>query len=207
VRWAGEHHDLRALALDVRSVEFAAEFQSGDALPSITWGKRGPSRTRSSLRLGSYCPDTRMVRVHPVLDQALVPRWFVRYVVFHELLHCVHPPQRVDGDRWIHHGPEFRRREKRYPDFERARAWEEAHITALIRSARRGTSFTPAPVMKPAKQTINPAKPAINTAKPTVNAAKTALNPAHKPASKPARARPKPFAGARELLQRLLFPT
>ena len=77
-----------------------------------------------------------------------MPAWFVRFVVFHELLHAVHPPQRSSGNRWIHHGPQFRRRERKYADYRRAITWEERNLTALIQAARRGTAFV-APADKP----------------------------------------------------------
>jgi hypothetical protein len=85
------------------------------------------------------------VRIHPVLDQPAVPVWFVRYVLFHELLHAVLPPRRGRGSRWIHHGAEFRRRERDYADYARAIAWEDAHMPALIRSAKRGTPMRAVP--------------------------------------------------------------
>jgi hypothetical protein len=137
----GRHHDLEALAGGLLQNELAEDFPKAEDVPAITWGRRGPSRTRSSLRLGSYDPDPGLVRIHPVLDQASVPVWFVRFVVFHELLHAVHPPQKSSGNRWIHHGREFRRRERDYVDYRRAMAWEEKNLTALIQAARRGTPF------------------------------------------------------------------
>jgi hypothetical protein len=135
----GEHHDLDQIARELCATELAREFGPGSELPHIGWGRRTPSRTRRSLRLGSFDTDGRIVRIHPVLDQPAVPRWFVRYVVFHELLHAVFPIERGEGDRWIHHGRAFRLRERAYSDHRRALAWERAHLTALIRSARTGT--------------------------------------------------------------------
>lgn len=137
----GLTHDLGELARSLCAREFAAEFASEDALPAIGWGRRGASRTRHSLRLGSFDPDTKFVRLHPVLDQPAVPEFFVRFVLFHELLHAVYPPRRDADDRWIHHGREFRRREAEYVDYERALAWEKLNIRALIRAARRGGGF------------------------------------------------------------------
>lgn len=134
----GEHHDLERLAKELMAGELAAEFPDGSERPHIGWGRRAPSRTRRSLRLGSYDADGRLVRIHPVLDQPAVPDWFVRYVVFHELLHAVFPVERGADDRWIHHGRAFRRRERAYPDHRRALSWERAHLNALIRSARTG---------------------------------------------------------------------
>jgi len=139
----GEHHDLDGLARELLAHELAADFPSESDRPHIGWGRRSPSRTRRSLRLGSYDGDGRIVRIHPVLDQPAVPDWFVRYVVFHELLHAVYPVERGADDRWIHHGRAFRRRERAYPDHRRALAWERAHLNALIRSARTGVPIAP----------------------------------------------------------------
>jgi hypothetical protein len=139
----GKHHDLAELTRDLLSAEFARDFEPQKRVPDVTWGRRGPSRTRRSLRLGSYDPDPRLVRIHTVLDQEMVPAWFVRFVLFHELLHAVHPPQRGSGNRWIHHGQPFKKRERQYRDYRRAIDWEERNLTALIQAARRGTPFVP----------------------------------------------------------------
>lgn len=146
----GEHHDLGTLARGLAEREFAGAFDAPATLPAITWGRRGPSRTRNSLRLGSFDPNPALVRIHPVLDQASIPAWFVRFVLFHELLHAVHPPERGGDNRWIHHGPVFRRRERAYVDYERAIAWEKRNLRALIKAARRGTAFVPAAEKPPA---------------------------------------------------------
>lgn len=142
----GDAHDLAALATEIFTGELAAEFVDEARRPRVTWGRKGQSRTRHSLRLGSFDAEDAIVRIHPVLDQPAVPVWFVRYVLFHELLHAVLPPRRGRGSRWIHHGAEFRRRERDYADFARAIAWEDAHMPALIRSARRGTPMRAAPL-------------------------------------------------------------
>ena len=140
-RTRGEHHDLEPLAVDLRAEWFAG----GEALeldeerwPDITWGRRGKRPVRHTLRLGSYVHDERIVRIHPVLDQEAVPTWFVRYILFHELLHAACPPESAPDGRLVHHGPEYRRQERRYPDWERAQAWQKAWLGALIRSARTG---------------------------------------------------------------------
>jgi len=134
----GAHHDLDRIARDLLDGELAADFPAGTERPIILWGRRNRSRTRHSLRLGSYDSDGRLVRIHPVLDQAAVPEWFVRFVVFHELLHAVFPIRRGEGQRWIHHGRAFRQRERAYVDHDRAHTWERAHLPRLIRSARTG---------------------------------------------------------------------
>jgi hypothetical protein len=177
LRTAGEHHDLARLSSDLLAGPFSGAF-APSARPRITWGRAGKSRSRRSLRLGSYDPFTRVVRIHPVLDQPFVPEWFVRFILFHELLHAeleepgkpVEPrPMRAPGARRRHHGPEFRRRERAHPDCARALAWERRHVRALIRSARSGKPVSAArrparapplaPPEPPARRPLGPALP------------------------------------------------
>lgn len=147
----GEHHDLEDMRRMLLRTEFESEFAEPDVRPLATWGRRGSRRTRYSLRLGSYDADFGIARIHPVLDQAAVPDWFVRYVVFHELLHAALPPTQGKGSRWIHHSAAFRRRERAYADYARAIEWEDRHIDGLIRSARRGV---PLPVQRTVSVTL-----------------------------------------------------
>jgi hypothetical protein len=134
----GAHHDLERIAREILEGELRADFGPERGPPRLTWGRTGARRPRRGLRLGSYDAELALVRIHPALDQAAVPDWFVRYVLFHELLHAVHPPVRSADGRWIRHGTAFREREQAYPDLGRSLAWEKRHIDALIRSARTG---------------------------------------------------------------------
>jgi predicted metal-dependent hydrolase len=108
---------------------------------------------RRSLQLGSFDPETTLIRVHPVLDQPAVPRTFVRYVLFHELLHAELNEPCAPGRRMQHHGREFRRREAAYPGTAPALAWQERHLSALLRSARSGK---PMPLPRPEKPRRKP---------------------------------------------------
>jgi len=135
LRARGAAHDLAALAEELRLEHFSSRFGSSAELPPITWGRAG--RARRTLRLGSCDPDGRLVRIHPVLDQPGVPRFFVRFVLHHELLHALIPPRQAPDGRWIHHGPDFRAREQAYPDYQRARDWERENMGRLLRSSRR----------------------------------------------------------------------
>jgi hypothetical protein len=51
--------------------------------------------------------------------------------VHHEMLHQAVPAKETGGRRIVH-GREFRRRERAYPDYTRARAWEEANLPLLL---------------------------------------------------------------------------
>lgn len=136
LRSRGKAHDLGALVRELRREEFSEQVLPAKRVPLVTWGKRSGRRAQHSLQLGCFVPESSLIRIHPVLDQAAVPSWFVRYVLFHELLHAVYPPAPGPGGRLVHHGPLFQKREARYPDYQRAHRWQDANMGALLKSAR-----------------------------------------------------------------------
>lgn len=123
---SGAHHDLGALLRLARGK--LAVHGCADALEDIqiTWGRDG--RGSRSIRFGSFDFDQRLIRVHPALDAAWVPAFFVEFIVYHELVHAVCPPVDGQGSRRHVHTPEFRALESEFPRYEDALAWESAHI-------------------------------------------------------------------------------
>ena len=105
---------------------------------SITWGRHlTGNRVRRSIRFGSYDVETSTIRIHRRLDNQRVPRWFVGFIVFHELLHHVVGIEMRNGRRVIH-SKSFRDLEARHPDYRRAMDWEKQHLSSLLSRARGG---------------------------------------------------------------------
>lgn len=98
----------------------------------IGWGKKTPKRRRRTIRLGVYDHQAREIRVHPALDHPDVPRFFVEYIVFHEMLHQLFPSERGDK-RHVHHPQAFKDREKTFPHYDASLAWERSHLAELLR--------------------------------------------------------------------------
>jgi hypothetical protein len=138
----GAHHDLEWLAAPLFRHDFRDDFADRPA-PGVSWGRRVRSRARRSLMLGSYSPSAHVARVHPVLDDPSVPDWFVRYILFHEILHAALGAEE-------HHGPRFRAREREYPDYAHATRWQRRHIGRLIRAARKLDTKPPSPAPRQA---------------------------------------------------------
>jgi len=119
----GAVHDL----LEIGSV-VNQRFFSGRVRYHIGWGRARPERTKGlrmrrgrSIRYGSWSQTTRTIRVHPLLDDLRVPRGFVEYIVFHEMLHAIVPSERSSGKRYDH--PEtFRVLERAFPQLPRMKA-------------------------------------------------------------------------------------
>jgi hypothetical protein len=129
LRSAGVIHDLQHIYQELNETYFDGEVDA-----RICWGTEATRRKarRTTIKLGSYTAQEQLIRIHPRLDQAFVPRYFVAFVVFHEMLHHVMPATRVAGRRLLH-PREFRARERTFRHFERAVAWEKAHLDRLLK--------------------------------------------------------------------------
>ena len=126
----GAVYDLRRLFDDVNAAHFG-----GSIAAAITWGRRPTSRRRRSIRFGSYSVEEHLIRIHPYLDNARVPEFFVRYIVFHEMLHAHLGIEESPTGRRRIHTAEFKRIERAYPDYHRAEAWqaEPSNLRMLLR--------------------------------------------------------------------------
>ena len=124
----GRVHDLGEIFAQLNAQHFDRRLDA-----RIGWGRRSPEGRRRSIKMGVYLHDQKLIRIHPALDFERVPRFFVELVVFHEMLHQVHPPALDDAGRRVVHGPQFRAAERRFPGYLRARAWEKAHLHLLLR--------------------------------------------------------------------------
>ena len=126
----GQHHDLGRIFERLNVRYFANRINA-----AITYGPAprvaGP---RKSIKMGSYSADSKVIRIHPALDQPVVPRYFVEWIVFHEMLHHVYRVRRGENGRRCVHPPEFMAHEKRFHDYRRAQAWEDENLDLLLRA-------------------------------------------------------------------------
>jgi len=112
-----------------------AAYFEGRVTARITWGRMPSNRRRRSIRFGSFYPQENLIRIHPLLDQAFVPAYFVEYIVFHEMLHAVLGMEETDTGRRRIHGAAFKRREILFSDYTRAVAWQNdaGNLRRLLR--------------------------------------------------------------------------
>ncbi len=126
LRTNGHTHDLEQIRTELNQRYF-----EGRSTARITWGRPGPDRRRYRISLGSYDFTGRTITVHPLLEQPHVPRYVVEQTIHHEMLHEM-LGLTWSGTRRVLHPPAFRQLERLYHDFERAQAWLDAHIDALL---------------------------------------------------------------------------
>jgi hypothetical protein len=124
---AGEFYDLRQIYDELNARYFGNKIEA-----AITWGARtGRPRRRNSIKMGSYSVEDRLIRIHRSLDRAFVPRFFVAWIVFHEMLHQVHDI-RVKNGRREFHSKEFMADEAQFEQYDEARAWERTHLDEIL---------------------------------------------------------------------------
>ena len=127
---AGEVFDLQAIFDDLNARYFDRRIEA-----RITWGQRPPpgarKRKRNSIKMGSYSVEDRLIRLHPSLDRLFVPRFFLEWIVYHEMLHQKHDIPVVGGRRQFH-TPEFLLEEAAFENYDRARRWERENLNRLL---------------------------------------------------------------------------
>lgn len=129
-RPSGQHHDLRAIFDELNVGYFGGTIDA-----KITWGrrKRGGEELRphKTLTMGSYSVEDRLIRIHPTLDRPDVPRYYVAWIVYHEMLHQKHGIPELGGRR-CYHPPSFLAEERLFDEYELAHRWERQHQHRLL---------------------------------------------------------------------------
>ena len=100
---------------------------------TIVWGRKRASRPRDEIVFATIQEDDRMIRIHPLLDRAFVPAWFLEYVIYHEMCHAVVRDEYDSSGRRIVHHKKFWARERRFHWFKRAKVWEEENLARFLR--------------------------------------------------------------------------
>ncbi len=111
----GEFHDLARMFGNLNQRYFARRLRR----PKLGWSSRAWRR-----QLGCFDPGLDQIVINRRLDRSDVPDFAVECVLFHEMLHVKHP-MRAAACGLQSHSAEFRREERRFVGFERARRFLE----------------------------------------------------------------------------------
>lgn len=108
---SGRCHDLEPL-FDRLNLQY---FQGALSRPRLGW-----SRAASATLLGHYDPPHHAIVLNRLLDSPEIPALVVEFVLYHEMLHILHPVELRGGRRHIHTRP-FRADERRFSGYEEAK--------------------------------------------------------------------------------------
>ncbi|PYL09770.1 MAG: hypothetical protein DME34_01805 [Verrucomicrobia bacterium] len=129
LRHEGKHFDLRVIFEQLNERYFRGRLRGYE----VMWGRRRKHRPRDYFIFGTIQEQDRVIRIHPSLDQPFVPIWFLRYVLYHEMLHSVVPDEPLSRGRRRVHTEEFNRLERSFRGYHRARRWEEENLARFLR--------------------------------------------------------------------------
>jgi hypothetical protein len=127
----GRHFDLREIFDKLRAQYFGRTPKLSGY--RIEWGRKRRSRPTNEIVFGTIQEEDRLIRIHPLLDRAFIPRWFIEYVVYHEMCHAVVPDRYTRSGRRIVHHEAFWQRERGFRWFRRAKKWEEQNLARFLR--------------------------------------------------------------------------
>lgn len=129
LRHEGKYFDLRAIFEQLNERHFRGRLRGY----KVMWGRRRKHRPRDYFVFGTIQEEDRIIRINPSLDQPFVPLWFLRYVLYHEMLHSVVPDEAISKGRRRVHTEKFNRLERTFPSYQRARRWEEDNLARFLR--------------------------------------------------------------------------
>jgi hypothetical protein len=119
----GRFYDLEEIFRQVNQTYFQNRLEQ----PVLSW-----SQTKTHRVFGHQDSVHDTIVISRTLDDAQVPQFVVEFVLYHELLHIVHPARIVNGKRRVHSAA-FRGDEQRFARFGDAEEWLEK----LARQNRR----------------------------------------------------------------------
>ena len=125
----GKHFDLQPIFDQLNRRYFSGRLRGYD----VTWGRRRKQRPKDYFVFGTIQEEDRVIRINPLLDQSFVPTWFLRSILYHEMLHSVVPDEVLNNGRRRVHTEEFNRRERRFRGYSRARRWEQENLGRFLR--------------------------------------------------------------------------
>ena len=115
----GEVYDLDEIMDELN----ANYFDSSLDLKIGWFGKE--KKRRRQITFGLYMDDAKAIKIHKMLDDPFYPRFFVAYIVYHEMLHAKIPGYHDERGYFRIHGPEFKSKEKEFHAYARARRFEK----------------------------------------------------------------------------------
>lgn len=128
----GRFYDLEKIFDDLNRRHFG-----GSLSAFVRWSPRPGGRSYQR-ELDGPGSGRHLITLSRAYDGEEVPRYAVEGVLYHEMLHIVHPPRAgKDGRRQVHHR-EFRQAERAFEHFVAWREWEARNIHRRVLALHKG---------------------------------------------------------------------
>jgi hypothetical protein len=127
----GKFYDLEKIFTRINT----RYFKNTLSQPAIKWSHRENRR-----RLGHYNSGKVEITINKILDQPTVPYFVVEGIVYHELLHIVHPVKNHNGRRIIH-GRNFKIDEQKYENHRNLQNWIRTDFPIILKKQRKSSKI------------------------------------------------------------------
>jgi hypothetical protein len=118
----GRTYDLQKIYREVN-----AQYFNNTLDLHITWYGDPVKRPRSQMTFGLFDPVLKLIKIHRLLDSETVPNFFIAFVIYHEMLHAIHPPYVDEKNTLRIHNLEFKTQEKCFQQHTEAMTWAQQH--------------------------------------------------------------------------------
>lgn len=125
--FCGEVYNIKELYDGINQEYFCGKLDL-----SITWFSSEFKQNKSQINLGFYYDALRLVKINRIMDSRKFPDYVVRYVIYHEMLHCVAPAYIDSAGIQRTHNPEFKQLEMQFKDYSRAKLWVKKNRASLF---------------------------------------------------------------------------
>lgn len=95
--------------------------------PILKWSRKANRR-----RLGFYNEHQNQIIINKLLDHSDIPKFVVEGILYHEMLHILHPTHVKNGRNQIH-GKNFKNDERKYEFYTNLQNWLKNEFPMLIR--------------------------------------------------------------------------
>lgn len=103
------------------------EYFQGKLKLWITWFDRSNKKRGSRVVFGQYLNALKLIKINKMLDDAAFPKYFLDFIVYHEMLHHKIPSYLDEKGVLRVHSKEFKEKERAFKQYKQAKAWELEH--------------------------------------------------------------------------------
>src|SRR5581483_5827382 len=114
----GAVYDLKAIYDKINKMYFKSSLDL-----RITFFGNGSHKKRTRCTLGLYYDTLKLIKIHRLLDDYMIPEYVVEFVVFHEMLHAICPASIDEKGMYRVHGAQFKKLEERFYAYDKATEW------------------------------------------------------------------------------------
>ena len=99
------------------------EYFSGKVKLALTWFNKSQKKT-SRIIYGQYYEALKLIKINKLLDDHEFPKYFLAFVIYHEMLHHEVPSYIDERGVQCIHSKQFKEREHKFKDYKKAKEWE-----------------------------------------------------------------------------------